>query len=191
MKAKKGAKEEVVEEKKEEEEVLEETKEEEEVLEETKEEVVEEEINWEEKYNESNDKFLRLNAEFMNFKKRTEKEKSDIYKYANEKLMVDLLPVIDNIERALSSIEGADDHKLVLDGVNLIKNNFDEFLKKNGIEAIKAKGEKFDPNLHHAVMTEEDDESEDDTVIDEFQIGYKLNDKVIRPSMVKVSKKTN
>ena len=184
MKDKENAKEEVVEEKQEE--VVEETKE---VIE--NEEPAVEEPNWEEKYNTINDKFLRLNAEFMNFKKRTEKEKSDIYKYANEKLMVDLLPVIDNIARAISSIEGTDDHKLVLEGVNLIKNNFDEFLKKNGVEAIDAKGEKFDPNLHHAVMTEENDELEDDTVIDEFQIGYKLNDKVIRPSMVKVSKKTN
>ncbi len=169
----------------------------EEVVEEKQEEVLEEkqpiaeEVNWEEKYNMINEKFLRLNAEFMNFKKRTEKEKNDIYKYANEKLMVDLLPVIDNIARALHAIEDADNHKSVLEGVNLIKSNFDEFLKKNGVEAINAKGEIFDHNLHHAVMTEENDDFEDDTVIDEFQVGYKLNDKVIRPSMVKVSKKSN
>ena len=193
MKDKENIKEDVIEENQED--VIEENQEE--VVKENQEEVVEEkqpiaeEISWEEKYNTTNDKFLRLNAEFMNFKKRTEKEKNDIYKYANEKLMVELLPVIDNIERALHSIEDADNHKAVVEGVNLIKTNFDEFLKKNGVEAINAKGEIFDPNLHHAVMTEETDDVEDDIVIDEFQVGSKLNDKVIRPSMVKVSKKNN
>ncbi|MEA3422998.1 MAG: nucleotide exchange factor GrpE [Bacillota bacterium] len=191
MKDKENATEEVVDEKQEE--TVEKQEETVEKQEETveKEEPSVEEVNWEEKHNMINEKFLRLNAEFMNFKKRTEKEKSDIYKYANEKLMVDLLPVVDNIARALHAIEDADNHKSVLEGVNLIKSNFDEFLKKNGVEVIDAKGEIFDPNLHHAVMTEENDDFEDDTVIDEFQVGYKLNDKVIRPSMVKVSKKNN
>ncbi|MBN2261150.1 MAG: nucleotide exchange factor GrpE [Clostridiales bacterium] len=155
-----------------------------------KEDILKDEVDFKIQFNDLNDKFLRLNAEFMNYKKRTEKEKSDIYKYANEKIFVELLPVIDNMERALSSIEGAEDHKSVIEGVNLIKKSFDEFLKKNGIEIIPAKGEKFDPNYHHAVMTEENEEVEDDTVIDEFQSGYKLNNKVIRHSMVKVSKKS-
>lgn len=140
---------------------------------------------------ELNDKFLRLNAEFSNFKKRTEKEKSDIYKYANEKLIMSLLPVIDNMNRALLSIEEAKDHKLVIEGVNLVKKSFDDFLTKNGVEIIKAVGEKFDPSFHHAIMIEENDKIEDEIIIDEFERGYKLNDKVIRPSMVKVSKKNN
>jgi len=138
---------------------------------------------------ELNDKFLRLNAEFSNFKKRTEKEKSDIYKYANERLIMSLLPVVDNMNRALLSIEEAKDHKLVVEGVNLVKKSFDDFLTKNGVEIIKAIGEKFDPLFHHAIMVEENEEVEDETIIDEFERGYKLNNKVIRPSMVKVSKK--
>lgn len=136
------------------------------------------------------DRYMRLNAEYMNFKKRTEKEKADIYKYASERFFKDLLPVIDNIERALGSIEGADDHKAVVEGVNLIKKSFDDFLEKSGVKVIEAVGTPFDPTLHHAVMTAVDDSVEDETVIDTFQVGYTLNDKVIRPSMVKVSKKS-
>jgi molecular chaperone GrpE len=138
-----------------------------------------------------NDRYLRLNAEYLNFKKRTDKEKIDIHKYANEKFFMELLPVIDNIERALKAIEDADDHKTVVEGVNMIKKSFDDFLSKNGVSAIKAVNESFDPNRHHAVMTEENDEVEDETVLSELQVGYTLNDKVIRPSMVKVSKKPN
>lgn len=148
-------------------------------------------VDYEKQFNIASDKFIRLNAEFMNYKKRTEKEKSDIYKYANEKFIMELLPVIDNIDRALDSIEAADDHKAVIEGVNLIKKNFDDFVKKNGVEVIEAIGKPFDPSIHHAVMTEANDEVEEDTVIDEFQVGYTLNSKVIRPSMVKVSKKSN
>ena len=163
-----------------------------EIVEEAAEEVeeTEEAVDLEKQLAEMTNKFMRLNAEFMNFKKRTEKEKADIYKYANEKLFMQLLPVIDNIERALDSIEGADDHKLVLEGVNLIKKSFDEFLDKNGVKVIDAVGKPFDPTKHHAVMTEENDEFDDETVLDAFQVGYTLNEKVIRPSMVKVSKKS-
>ena len=105
-------------------------------------------------------------------------------------MIIELLPVIDNIDRALDSIEGAKDHKAIIDGVNMIKNNFDEFLKKNGVKKIDAIGKPFDPTFHHAVMTEENDEYDDEIVIDEFQVGYKLKEKVIRPTMVKVSKKS-
>ncbi|OPL07786.1 MAG: hypothetical protein AVO33_00085 [delta proteobacterium ML8_F1] len=137
-----------------------------------------------------NDRYLRLNAEYLNFKKRTEKEKTDIHKYANERFFMELLPVIDNIERALQAIEAAEDHKTVVEGVNMIKKSFDDFLSKNGVAVIKAVNEPFDPTKHHAVMTEENDEVEDETVLAELQVGYTLNDKVIRPSMVKVSKKS-
>jgi molecular chaperone GrpE len=172
------------------EEVVEEIEAEEVVEEIEAEEVVIEVVDTEKQLSEMTDKFMRLNAEFMNFKKRTEKEKADIYKYANEKLFMELLPVIDNIGRALDSIEGADDHKLVLEGVNLVKKSFDDFLEKNGVKVIDAVGKPFDPMQHHAVMTEENDECDDETVLDAFQVGYTLNEKVIRPSMVKVSKKS-
>lgn len=143
----------------------------------------------EEEVTKLNDRILRLNAEFSNYKKRTEREKSDIYKFANEKLFLELLPVIDNMERAIGSIGNAEDHKAVIEGVNLIKQSFDDFLEKHGIKEIEAVGNSFDPELHHAVLTEETDAFEEDVVMDEFQKGYILNEKVIRHSMVKVSKK--
>ena len=134
------------------------------------------------------EKNLRLTAEFQNYRRRTEKEKSDIYKFANEKFITELLPVLDNIERALLSIQGAEDHGAVVDGVNLIKKNFDEFLKKEGVEVIEAVGTPFDPNYHHAVLSEESEEHEEGVVLEEYLKGYKLKEKVIRPTMVKVSK---
>ncbi len=135
-----------------------------------------------------NDKFLRLNAEFINYKRRTEKEKSDIYKYANEKLILDLLTFMDNIERAVESIKISEDKSSLLDGVSMIKKNFDDFLQKQGVEIIESKGEEFDPNRHHAVLSEEVEGTEEGIVLDELQKGYTLREKVIRPAMVKVSK---
>ena len=135
---------------------------------------------------EINDKFVRLQAEFLNFKKRTEKEKSNLYKFANEKLFVDLLPLMDNMERALASTESGSDG--IIDGLKMIKKSLDELFVKNDVLPIEAIGQEFDPELHHAVMSDESDDHEAEHVIEEFQKGYKLNDKVIRHSMVKVSK---
>jgi molecular chaperone GrpE len=135
---------------------------------------------------EMNNKFLRLQAEFQNFKKRTEKEKANLYKFANEKLFVDLLPLMDNMERALASTEtGADG---IVDGLKMIKKSFDDLFSKNGVEVIESIGQAFDPELHHAVMSDESDDHESEHVTEEYQKGYKLNEKVIRHSMVKVSK---
>jgi len=135
---------------------------------------------------EINDKFVRLQAEFLNFKKRTEKEKSNLYKFANEKLFVDLLPLMDNMERALASTESGSDG--IIDGLKMIKKSLDELFVKNEVIAIEAIGQEFDPELHHAVMSDDSDDHAAEHVIEEFQKGYKLNDKVIRHSMVKVSK---
>jgi len=139
-------------------------------------------------YDELNDKFLRLTAEFANYRKRVEKEKSDIFKFGNEKMMVEMLPIMDNFERALSSVveEHADDK--VLDGVKLIKKSLEDFFEKHGVKKIESLHAPFDPDKHHAVMSEESEEHDDETVIEVFQEGYVLNDKVIRPSMVKVTK---
>lgn len=134
------------------------------------------------------DNQIRLQAEFQNYKRRTEKEKSEIYKYANEKIVVELLAVMDNLDRALDSIShNADDHQNVLNGVEMIKKSFEDLLEKEGVQLIDAVDQPFDPNMHHAVMTEEKDGVDADIVIEEFQKGYKLGDKVVRPSMVKVS----
>ena len=127
-------------------------------------------------------KYLRLLAEFQNFKRRTEKEKSDLYSYANEKIITELLEVIDNFERALE--QPADD--AFKEGMGLIFDQLSNVLTKAGLAEIDALGEDFDPNVHNAVMTEETDEYESGKVSGVMQKGYTLNGKVIRPSMVKV-----
>ncbi|MDH8678398.1 nucleotide exchange factor GrpE [Fusibacter bizertensis] len=134
-----------------------------------------------------NDKFLRLNAEYQNYRKRVEKEKNDIFKYGSEKLFVEMLPIMDNFERALSASEQENIESKVLDGIKMIKKSLDELFDRNGVKKIEAMGMPFDPIKHHAVMTVESEDENNDHVIEVFQDGYALNDKVIRPSMVKVS----
>ncbi len=134
-----------------------------------------------------NDKYLRLNAEYQNYRKRVEKEKSDIFKYGSEKLLVEMLPIMDNFERALSASEQENSESKVLDGIKMIKKTLDELFDRNGVKKIDAIGMPFDPIKHHAVMTVESEDHSSDHVIEVFQDGYALNDKVIRPSMVKVS----
>ncbi|MCK8058015.1 MULTISPECIES: nucleotide exchange factor GrpE [unclassified Fusibacter] len=131
-------------------------------------------------------RFLRLSADFTNYKKRSEKEKSDIYRNANEKLMAELLPVIDNFERALDHSEESSKEAFV-DGVTMILRNFMDVLAKEGLKEVEAEGAPFDPNSHHAVISEASQDHDSDTVIAVLQKGYKLNDKVIRPAMVKVA----
>lgn len=138
----------------------------------------------EKKIEEINNKLLRLQADFLNYKSRTEKEKVKYYNNAIEDLVCEMLPILDNFERAL---ENLDSDENLSQGVEMILNQFKNLLNKYGVEEIDALGKKFDPNLHHGVSTEESDEKED-TVIEVFQKGYKLKDKVIRPSMVKISK---
>lgn len=134
-----------------------------------------------------NSKYLRLSADFQNFKKRVDKEKSDIYSYANEKLIGELLPVLDNFERAVSSAKDEGQGESILKGIELIQQQFLDTLFKNGVSEIPSVGETFDPNYHHAVLQEEHPDYEANTVVEVFQKGYTLNGKVIRPSMVKVS----
>lgn len=131
-----------------------------------------------------NAKYLRLMADFQNYKRRAEKEKSDIFAYANEKLAVQLLDVIDNFERALQH-ETADEN--YIEGMKMIFKQLTGVLEKAGLEEIKALGEDFDPNFHNAVMTEDNADYESGKVTEVMQKGYLLNSKVIRPSMVKVN----
>ncbi len=132
-----------------------------------------------------NTKHLRLMADFQNFRRRTEKEKQDIYAYANEKLVSELLNVADNFERALEVSD--EERNGFVSGMEMIFKQLMDVLKKAGLEEIDALGKDFDPNLHHAVMTACSDEFESGKVSEVFQKGYMLNKKVIRPSMVKVS----
>lgn len=131
-----------------------------------------------------NTKYMRLMADFQNYKRRVEKEKSDIYAFANEKIVVQLLNVIDNFERGLSTACADEGYAK---GMEMIFKQFVDVLEKSGLEEIKAHGEDFDPNFHNAVMTEDNDEYESGKVTEVLQKGYLLNNKCIRPSMVKVN----
>lgn len=131
-----------------------------------------------------NARYLRLMADFQNFKRRTEKEKNDIYAFANEKIISELLNVIDNFERALAA-GNADDS--FYKGMEMILKQLQGVLDKAGASEIKALGEDFDPNFHSAVMTEDSTEYESGKVTEVLQKGYILNNKVIRPAMVKVA----
>jgi molecular chaperone GrpE len=135
------------------------------------------------------EKILYSQADFENFKKLKTKEKVETLKYGNEALIKEFIPVVDNLEMALSHATNTDDYKSVLEGVKLTLNEFLKVLEKSGVTRIDAVGKKFDPNLHEAFYQEERDDIEPDTVISEFQKGYLLNERLIRPSRVILSKK--
>lgn len=131
-----------------------------------------------------NDKYIRLMADFQNYKRRVEKEKSEIYDYANQKILAELLTVLDNFERALAQ-DCADE--AYEKGMSMIFKQFREVLEKSGLEEIEALGKDFDPNFHHAVMTDNNEDYESGQVTGVLQKGYKLHGKVVRPAMVKVN----
>lgn len=133
------------------------------------------------KLDEMNDKYLRLSAEYDNYRRRTLKEKMELTKTANEKLLVDILPVIDNLERALISIQETDDIKALEEGVSLIYNNFKDFIKKQGVKEIEAKELPLDTDFHEAItkIPAPNDELKG-KIVDVVEKGYTLNDKVIR-----------
>ncbi|MDN5330997.1 MAG: molecular chaperone GrpE [Tepidanaerobacteraceae bacterium] len=131
--------------------------------------------------------WLRALADYDNFKKRTQKEMEQIKLYAGEQLIKDILPVLDNFERALDSLE--DKNSAVYDGIKLIYNQIKGILNKYGVQEIEAEGRPFDPQFHEAIMTVESDEHENDTVVEVLRKGYTYHSKVIRPSLVKVAKK--
>ena len=132
------------------------------------------------------ERYMRLMAEFQNFKRRAAKEKTDIHAYANERIVTDLLPVLDNFERALDT--ATPEVESYAKGMELIFEQLKTALEKAGVEEIAALGEDFDPNVHNAVMTEQSEEFEDGKISKVLQKGYKLNGKAIRPAMVAVVK---
>lgn len=129
----------------------------------------------------------RMVADFENFRRRQSLEREEFLKTASKDLLTDLLPVIDNFERAINSSKDATDISSVISGIELIQKQLLDAVKKNGLESIEALGNIFNPNYHEAVQQIVDDEKEDQTVINELQKGYTLNGKVLRPSMVVVS----
>jgi len=132
-------------------------------------------------------KYLRMAADFQNFKRRTDEEKSRIYTNANERFASDLLEVLDNFERAIEQDRIDDADKQFLEGMELILKQLQDVLKKNGVEEIEALGTEFDPNFHHAIAMESSDKFDKGCVTEVMQKGYRLKDRIIRPAMVKVA----
>ena len=140
------------------------------------------------KLKEWEDQYMRLYAEYDNFQKRSKREKDARYADAVADVIGEMLPVADNLERALATEVESEDAKKVLEGVVMIKKQMDECLSKLDVSEIKAVGEEFDPNLHNAVMHVEDEAVTENTVVEEFMKGYQYKDsRVIRHSMVKVA----
>ena len=129
------------------------------------------------------DQLLRVTAEYANFRKRSEKEKQDAFVFAKSDTVRELLPVVDNLERAISAENG--DFEALKKGVEMTFENLMSILGKLGVEVYGKPGDIFDPNLHNAVMHVEDENYENGEIVDVFQKGYKINDKIIRPAMVK------
>lgn len=154
-----------------------------------KEEVADEVQTLEQKYEELNNNHLRLHAEFDNYRKRTLKEKMEIIKAGGERVLTDMIPLIDDFERALETVQNADDKDAIVEGLELIYIKFINFLNQNGVKEIHAIGEPFDADKFEAVTTAPvEDESQKDVVVDCIQKGYTLNDKVLRFPKVIVGK---
>lgn len=132
-------------------------------------------------------KMLRIQAEFENFKKRTIRERETANKYKSQDIVTELLPAIDNFERALQA-DVSDAQDSFVEGISMVYRMLKDALKAQNVEEIETVGKEFDPNLHHAVMQVEDREAESNTIVEEMQKGYMLKDRVIRPAMVKVNK---
>ena len=144
-----------------------------------------------EKSNESWDKLLRIQADFENTRKRLEREKQDFIKFANEGIILELLNILDDLER---TVELAEEHhqdvSSFLKGIEMILVHLYEMLKENGVKPIEAEGKIFDPHVHEALMQVENKDLPEHTIVEELQKGYLLNDRVIRTTKVKVSKKS-
>ena len=137
-----------------------------------------------------NDRLLRLHAEFENYKKRMARERSEFVKFANEALILEFLPVLDSLERALATARSAAEAQAVAEGLEIILRLFQTTLEKVGVKVIEALEREFDPNLHQAVAQVESPDGRDNIVMEEVRKGYLLEGRLLRPSMVKVSKTT-
>ena len=140
---------------------------------------------------ENYDRLLRITAEFENYKKRMEREMNDFRKFANESLIKDILPIVDNLERAVRIPYGNNENAFngMLEGVQMTLKGLLESLERFGVVPIDSLDKPFDPNFHQAVMQEESEGHPDNTVSKELQKGYMMNDRLLRPAMVVVSKK--
>ena len=136
---------------------------------------------------EEQDKAIRSRADFENYKRRVQIDKEADYKYRAQPLLSDILPVLDNFERALAVKTTTEEATSLVKGVEMVYRTLLDAVTKEGLEVIEAEGVAFDPNFHQAVMQEKDDSKESGIVLQELQKGYKLKDRILRPSMVKVN----
>lgn len=142
-----------------------------------------------EEFDALNNKMQRLQADFLNYKARTEKEKFSTYGNAVADVISELIPIVDNFERAIDAVKSENEEIINFkNGVKMIYDQFLNILQKRGLKEIEALDSKFDPNLHSGIAFEIKEDKDEDTVIEVFQKGYLVNEKVIRPSMVKISK---
>lgn len=138
----------------------------------------------EEQLLEAKDRYLRQAADMENMRRRQERDRAELLKFGTEKLLQDLLPVLDSLDKAIQAAEGQ--ATPIVEGVRMMQKQFVTVLEQNGLKPIDSKGASFDPNLHQAIQRLEDDVAED-TVKEEYQKGYTLNGRLIRPAMVSVS----
>ena len=158
------------------------------VEEKTSEELLQEKIEkLEEEVKASEDKYLRLYAEFENFKRRKNQEIETNNIYKSQKVITEILPSLDNLERALQVDSDNEEVKALRKGVEMVYEGILNVLKTEGVEEVETENVQFDPNIHHAVMQGEESDKESGVILDTFQKGYKLKDRVIRPAMVKVN----
>lgn len=134
------------------------------------------------------DLFVRERADTENFKRRMQREKSDALRFANEPLIKDVLPVLDNLERAVSHAQSGGNGQSLVDGVSLVLRSFLEALEKHGVSRISAKGQPFDPSMHEAMAQVETAETATNTVVEEYAPAYVLHDRLLRPALVTVAK---
>jgi molecular chaperone GrpE len=134
------------------------------------------------------DRFLRQVAELENFKKRTARERDDAIRFANESLIKDLLPVVDNLERAVAHASGGGNGKPIVEGVEMVLKGLLDAMAKHGVTQISAVGQPFDPSKHEAMAQVESDAHEPNVVVDELHKGYMLRDRLLRPALVSVAK---
>lgn len=144
-----------------------------------------------EKYDNLNQQYLRLAADFDNFRKRQEQERENLLKFGTENALKKMLEVLDNFERGEKALENVEDCKKVKESFDLVHKQVIEVLKKLGLESIETEGKEFDPNFHDAVMQTPTSEHPEHTIINELQKGYKMGDKVLRPALVNVATAEN
>lgn len=137
---------------------------------------------------ENQERYLRVQADFDNFRRRSRQEKEDFARYASSMLVEQLLPVLDNFERAIAASRDTSDFESLLKGIDMIQRQLNQVLEQEGLKPMEAVGQPFNPEFHQAIMQVESEEHEEGIVVEELQKGYQFKEKVLRPAMVKVAK---